>query len=141
MDNKYFDLLQNNLEYNVKKMEEFFNIINNLDSKNYEERVEFMKNTWSKETLAQIPVTVYYGDLCYVKIYLENGKYKFEAQCKDISLEEIEKHCPEIMAPHKEVFTELYNKLSEFHKKANKNNNSNNLDLYYNNININKKNT
>ena len=74
MDNKYWYPSQDNAKYNIKKMEEFFNIINSFQNKSYEERVELMKKTWSQDILLQIPITIKYGDLCSKKIISTNFK-------------------------------------------------------------------
>lgn len=138
-DYKYF-ADKNSIENNVKKVEEFFGIIKQFENKDYSQRVELMNKLWSKDLLNQLPKIIYYGDFCSVKIYIENAKYHFDFECKNIKLEEIEKYYPNITSE----FSEKYKKLTDllhpdyFQEDTETNDKIDTMNLLlYKNININ----
>ena len=115
-DNNIYNVLQNRIDYNLKKTEEFFDVLKSFqEAETYEKRVKLMNKTWSKETLSQIPTKIFYGDLCYIRIYMEDNKYKFEFQCEKISIEDLKKYNPKIAEENKEKFQIVFDKLNELY--------------------------
>lgn len=112
-NNLEYRISTDNLEHNMKKMDEFFSLMHKFQDKSYEQRVELMKQTWSQELLAQIPTSIYYGDLFFVRIYMENNQYKFEFNIEKIDFEEFEKRAPEIAIPLQKKLNDALQKVNQ----------------------------
>ena len=74
-----------NYQYNRAQTLVFLDLMNRLMHSTYEKRLEIVKETWGE--IKEFPKIFYYGDYCFIKIYKESEKIRFNFECSQVNLD------------------------------------------------------
>ena len=147
MDSKYsqYNYMQYNYEHEIEECLNFYNMINDVRTLDYDGMVDYIKNKFN--TLEE--KTIYFGKNCKLIIYLDKDKkYKFDFECENANLEKFREVFPELaeLMKNKSVnqIRKLYPGLRSYsyqEEEPEASENFNNYDYIksYNNITFNKK--